>query len=210
MLSWQKLSSLRVSNLWKIYPDFRMHECTEVLNLSFDIPKRWDITVFPLNKTSSQSYEFVYLKSYGYACLKSSSFSQVASRSEWCFHCTLQNFIARFRSLFQFSSKIFVGFSTYVRSAWRSKSSWVMESLGAFKHFRSCDTWKMLWTCFNFTGSSSSNATLLFWLRILKGPIYLGLSFPLIQNLLIPFIGLTFRYTMSPTMGSHVRLFWSA
>jgi hypothetical protein len=32
--------------LQKFYLDFRMHECTKVLNLPFVVPKRWDITCY--------------------------------------------------------------------------------------------------------------------------------------------------------------------
>jgi hypothetical protein len=39
--------------------------------------------------------------------------------------------------------------------------------------------------------------------RILKGSMYLGYIFPLNLDIFNPYIGLTFRYAMSPIWGSH-------
>ena len=63
--------------------------------------------------------------------------------------------------------------------------------------FYSKETWNTLWTLANSKGKFISYVMGLMCLRILYGPMYLGVNFPFIPNLNICFHRATFRNTLS-------------
>ena len=128
-----------------------------------------------------------------------SSRSHVASSIFWFLHKTLTNGITLFRSILSYLSKIFIGFSSYVRSSWTSIGSSVNTWDGSSTYFFNLDTWNTLCTANRSRLRASLLATFPIHSVISKGPTYLGLSFPFFSNLITPLSDATFKKTTSPT-----------
>jgi hypothetical protein len=77
---------------------------------------------------------------------RKSLLSKVASSSVWLHHCTLKNLIVLLLVTRSLRSKTFMGCSGYDKSASSSVTLGNTTCTGAFKHFFSCNTWKMSWT----------------------------------------------------------------
>lgn len=77
--------------------------------------------------------------------------------------------------------------------------------LGSRAYFWSWETWNTLCLWLNDGSSSKWYPTSPTLSKISKGPIYLGLNFPLFSNRMIPWVGDTFSKTWSPTSNSSGR-----
>jgi hypothetical protein len=108
--------------------------------------------------------------------------SHVTSSMVWLLHWILKNLIVLHLVTRLFWSNILIGCSGYVKSASSGATSGNTTFTGAFKHFFSCDMWKMSWTPANDYGNSSLYATVPHLWRMGNGLMYRGDSFPFNQT----------------------------
>lgn len=77
-------------------------------------------------------------------------------------------------------------------------------------HCCNIETWNTRWMAEKVGGNANTYYTSLTTCRISKGPIYLGLSLPLLLNLITPFKGNTHKKTLSPTLNLNEWRLWSS
>jgi hypothetical protein len=82
----------------------------------------------------------------GWRQWRKSSLSQVASSSVWLLHCIMKNFMGLHLVTQSFWSRTLIGCPGFDKSASSGVTSGNTMSMGVFKHFFNCDTWRMLWT----------------------------------------------------------------
>jgi hypothetical protein len=93
--------------------------------------------------TNNHTFPHYGKKKPGWWGQRKSSLSHVASSSVWLLHCTLKNLIILHLVTWSFWSKALMGCSGYDKSSLSGVTSGNTTSIGAFKHFFNCDTWKM-------------------------------------------------------------------
>jgi len=108
---------------------------------------------------------------------------------------------------FSCRSRICTGYFSYDRFSWTCIGSGLTMCEGSGMYFRNCDAQNTLCTIGSSSDSSNRYATSSTLYMIGYDPMYLGLSFPAIPNLLTPLVGKTQRNTLSPTWNSRADAF---